>query len=232
MTDKVENGSVNPAEGSQNQAQSSANTETEMPEWAKELNAKVDEALGQARAAQGKVDQTQHQLNEAQSSFAEMAQYLEQYPNPADAERAYKIDKFMQSQEVAAQGNANPAQQNAELASQTSGAGNVDPELLVKYGVDPQSPEYLAQVEQGKVGFEAAMAVLSQRQIQQVEGAATGASGGTGGSNPPATQQEVLRQKYQEELDAAQAAGGGVLKPHMLYNIQEKYVKLGLQGIY
>lgn len=240
MTDTVGKGSGSEANQNQNQQQSSGSAETEMPEWAKQLNAKVDEALGQARAAQSGKDQLQagqqkleNQLNEAQSTFAEAAKYLGQYADPVEAERNWFIDQQMR-QSRAEQPGADPlAQQNANaVAGASSGAVTVDTELLKSMGVDPQSPEYLEQVNQGKVGYEAAMNVLAARQTQQQEGMATGASGGAGGaSTSSTTQQQVLRDRYEAELDEAAKLTHGVLKPQALYTIQAKYADLGLEEL-
>ena len=237
MTGKVETGSATGATGEQNQTnQSATNAETEMPEWAKTLNAKVDEALGQARAAQSGKDQLQagqanlqNQLDEAQSTFAEAAQYLGEYANPVEAERNWFIDQQMkQSRSVNQENNPN-AQQNQNLAGEGSDAGAVD---LKQYGVDPQSAEYLAQVKQGKVGLEAALATLAAQQTQNAEGDATGASGGAGGSTTSTTtQQQVLLDQYNAELDEAVKLTQGVLKPNDLFRIQTKYAQLGLTNL-
>jgi hypothetical protein len=233
MTDKVGQGSENPAEGSENQKQSSANAETEMPQWAKDLNSKVDEALGQARAAQSGKDQLQAQLNEAQSTFESAFDYAKKFEDPAEAERAWFIDQqIAQSRANQKQGQELSQQNDQSLAGQSSDAGTVDPELLKSLGVDPQSPEYLAQVQQGKVGYEAALNVLAAQQTQNVEGAATGASGGAGGASASTTtQQQVLRDQYNAELDEAAKLTYGVLKPQALFQIQTKYAELGLQDL-
>jgi hypothetical protein len=228
MTDQVGSGSGNLAEGSQNQEQSQVNTSEEMPDWAKKLNAKVDEALGQARAAQSRTDQQAGQLAETQSSFASMAQYLERYPDPAEAERNYNMDQFLASQRQNQPGALDAQQNVTDQASQGNVADDVDPNLLKQYNVDPQSAEFLALRKDGKSGFEAAMQIVSARNVQGAEGAATGASGGAGSGGPPATAQEVLRSQYQEALDNAQKASGGVLRPHQLYAIQEEYANKGL----
>ena len=232
MTDKVGQGSGNPAKGSENQAQSSANAETEMPQWAKDLNAKVDEALGQARAAQSGRDSLQHQLNEAQSTFERAFDYAKKFEDPAEAERAWFIDQQIAQQKANQQQNQGLSQQTTGVAPEQSVAGTVDPELLKQYGVDPQSPEYLAQVQAGKVGLEAALAIVAARQTQNVEGGATGASGGTSGASASTTtQQQVLLDQYNAELDAAASQTRGVLKPDALFQIQKKYAGLGLQGL-
>ena len=242
MPDKVVDAQGNPiAKGSGENTQSATSTETEMPEWAKKLDAKVDEALGQARAAQSGGDQLkagqlnlQNKIEQAESTFAEAAQYLGKYSDPAEAERNWFIDQQMKQSRELNQGNDPNAQQNINtLAGAGSGAELVDPELLkTQYGVDPQSAEYLEQVKTGKVGFEAALAVLSARQVANLEGAATGASGGAGGSTTSeTTQQQVLRDQYNAELDDAQKANRGVLHPNSLYTIQVKYAQLGLKDL-
>jgi hypothetical protein len=237
MTDKVGQGSRSEANQTENQKQSSANAETEMPDWAKQWteqqNAKIDEALGQARAAQSGRDKLQAQLNEAQSTFAKGFEAAKTFESSAEAERAFWIDEQMrQSREQAGGDNSNAQQNDKSLAGQSSGAGTVDPELLKTLGIDPQSPEYLEQVRLGNVGNVAALNILAARQTQNVEGSATGASGGAGGSTASTTtQQQVLRDQYNEELDAAQKLTGGVLKPNALYQIQQKYANLGLQDL-
>ena len=241
MTDKVGDGQGNLAKGSGDNTQAATSTETEMPEWAKKLEAKVDEALGQARAAQSGGDQLkagqlnlQNQVDEAQSTFADAAKYLGEYANPAEAERNWFVDQQMKQSRAENQGNNPDAQQNANaLAGKGSDADLVDPELLKKEsGVDPQSAEYLEQVKLGKVGFEAALAVVSARQVAGLEGAATGASGGAGGSTTSTTtQQQVLRDQYKAELDEAQKQNRGVLHPNSLYTIQVKYAQLGLTDL-
>ena len=240
MIDKVVKPDPNLAEGSGGANQSNVNTEAEMPEWAVQLNAKVDEALGQARAAQSGGDQLQagqqkleQQLNEAESTFAEAAKYLGKYQDPAEAERNWFIDQQMKQSRAGNQEyNPNVQQNTNPLAGNSSGADLVDPEKLIAYGVDPTTPEYLEQVKAGKVGFEAALAVISARQIANVEGAATGASGGAGGATTSeTTQQQVLRDQYNAELDDAQKQNRGVLHPNSLYNIQVKYSQLGLKDL-
>ena len=242
MTEKVVDAQGNPiAKGSGDNTQSASGTETEMPEWAVQLQKETKEALAQARAAQSGGDQLQagqqkleQQLNEAESTFAEAAKYLGKYQDPAEAERNWFIDQQMKQSREGNQGNNANAQQNANtLAGASSGAELVDPELLkTQYGVDPQSAEYLEQVKTGKVGFEAALAVLSARQVANLEGAATGASGGAGGSTTSeTTQQQVLRDQYNAELDDAQKANRGVLHPNSLYTIQVKYAQLGLKDL-
>ena len=234
MTGKVGEGSGAGATGEQNQnQQSAANTETEMPEWAKQLQKETAEALAQARAAQSGKDQLaagqqnlQTQLDEANLTFATAAKYLGVDQDPAEAERNWFIDQQIKQSRLEPQGNDALAQQNQAQAGQGADAGTVD---LSQYGVDPQSPEYLEQVRQGKVGFEAALAVLAAKQTQNVDGSATGASGGAGGSSASATtQQQVLRDQYNVELDEAVKLTAGVLKPNDLFRIQSKYAQLGL----
>ena len=241
MTDKVVDAQGNPiAKGSGDNTQSANSTETEMPDWAKKLDAKVDEALGQARAAQSGGDQLkagqlnlQNQVAEAQSTFAQAAEYLKENANPAEAERNWYIDQQMKQSRAENQGpDANAQQNNNTLAGAGSDAELVDPDVLKTYGVDPQSPEYLEQVKAGKVGWEAAMAVLSARQVAGITGDATGASGGAGGSTTSTTtQQQVLRDQYNKELDEAQKLNRGVLHPNSLYTIQVKYAQLGLTDL-
>ena len=237
MTDKVVPGSATGATGEQNQQnQSAVNTETEMPEWAKKLETKVDEALGQARAAQSGKDQLQagqanlqNQLDEAQSSFAEAAQYLGKYQDPVEAERNWYVDQQMKQSRQGNQENNPNVQQNQTLAGQGPDAGEVD---LKQYGVDPQSAEYLEQVRQGKVGLEAALATLAAQQTSNVAGDATGASGGTGGTSASTTtQQQVLQDQYNAELDEAVKLTKGVLKPNDLFRIQSKYAQLGMTNL-
>ena len=237
MTDKVVPGSDAGATGNPNQQnQSAVNTETEMPEWAVELQKETKEALAQARAAQSGKDQLaagqlnlQTQLDKAQSTFAEAAQYLGEYANPAEAERNWWIDQQMKQSRSENQEVDPNVQQNQTLAGQGADAGEVD---LTQFGVDPQSAEYLEQVRQGKVGFEAALNVLAARQTQNVEGNATGASGGAGGTTASTTtQQQVLLDQYNVELDEAVKLTKGVLRPNDLFRIQSKYAGLGLTNL-
>lgn len=235
MTDKVGQNLANQP-GSQGATQSAVNAETEMPDWAQKLMEQVAEISGQQRALQREQDQRvsglQKQFDEAQSTFANAFEYAKKFEDPAEAERAWWIDQQI-AQSRANQGKQDAiAQQNVGSGNPNlSGAGEVSPELLKQYGVDPQSAEYLEQVRQGKVGFEAALAIVAQRQAAVAqEGVATGASGGSGGSTTSTTtQQQVLRDQYTAELDEAQANNHGVLTPHALFSIQEKYAKLGLR---
>jgi hypothetical protein len=233
MTDTVGKGSGSDANQNGNPKQSSANPETEMPQWAVDLNAKVDEALGQARAAQSGKDQLQHQLDEAQSTFESAFEYAKKFEDPVEAERAWYVDQQIAQSRANQGGQENLSQQNDQsLAGQSSDAVTVDTELLKSMGVDPQSAEYLEQVRLGKVGYEAAMNVLAARQTQAGEGDATGASGGAGGSTTSTTtQQQVLLDQYHTELDEAAALTHGVLKPQALFQIQSKYAKLGLVSV-
>lgn len=226
-------GGAKPNEG--DKPNSSDSTETEVPQWAVEMQKQMEETTNQVRALQsGKdkgINNLQKQLDEQSASFAEIFELGKKYDNPAEAERDWFIDQQIKA---AKQGNQyNPfdvsAPQNQDMATQNSEAGTVDPELLKQYGVDPQSPEYLEQVRQGKVGLEAALAVVTARQTQNLDGGATGASGGSGGSSASnATAQQVLRDEYNAALDEAQKQNGGVLPALKLYQIQEEYQKKGL----
>jgi hypothetical protein len=225
-------------DGQGDQHNSSVNTETEMPSWAAEIVENQKKLDAQVRSLQSGKDKgianLQKELKETQGAFEEVFALGQKYDDPVEAKRNWWIDQQMRAQTQGADFlGAASSQQNVDLAGQGSTAGNVDTELLKQYGIDPQSAEYAEQVKAGKVGLEAALAIMAARQIQQVGGAATGASGGgTGTSQSVATAQQVLRDQYNEELDNAQKASGGVLPALQLYKIQEKYHKLGLEGLW
>jgi hypothetical protein len=204
------------------------------------LNERLDNVEAQQRGKQSDTDRgynnLKKQLDEQAGEFAKILEYGAKYDDPVDAERNYKMDQMLGYFDSLTQGTDSlaqiSAQQKGGSAGQSSDAGNVDPEVLKRYGVDPQSPEYLAQVEQGKVGLEAALEIVAARQAGGAGDSATGASGGSGGgSASTATQQQVLRDQYNAELDEAAKLTHGVLKPQALYQIQVKYAGLGLQGV-
>lgn len=219
-------------------ANSNDSTETEIPQWAIELQKNVGELTGHVRTLQSGKDKgitnIQKQLDNQSDVFAQALEYGQKYSDPAEAERNWFIDQQIaqaKSGQGTAPGSAG-AQQNQTLAGASSDAEIVDPELLKTYGVDPTSAEYLDQVSKGKVGFEAALAIVTARNTQTIEGAATGASGGSGTAGAGETAQQVLRDQYNQALDEAQKVSGGVLQPLQLYNIQEEYVKKGLEGLF
>lgn len=232
-------GGTNPG-ANQNLTDQNSNdgTETEIPQWAIDLQKNVGELTGHVRTLQSGKDKgitnIQKQLDNQSDVFAQALEYGQKYSDPAEAERNWFIDQQIaqaKSGQEIAPGSVG-AQQNDTLAGASSGAVNVDPELLKQLDIDPTSPEYLAQVSAGKVGNEAALAVLAARNTQTIEGAATGASGGSGTGGAGETAQQVLRDQYNTALDEAQKASGGVLQPLQLYQIQEQFTKKGLEGLY
>ncbi len=117
----------------------------------------------------------------------------------------------------------------AAEAEQEKSLNEVDPELLKKYDVDPQSAEYLAQVKAGLTGYDAVLATaLGEKPPVQKEGDTTGASGGAGGSGSVATAQAVLKAEKEKALDKAQEEYG-FLTPTQLQNIDEEFGKKGLE---
>ena len=215
---------------------SASSTETEMPQWAIDLNKNVDELTGHVRSLQGDKDKgianVQKQLDSQADTFAQALEYGKKYEDPVEARRNWFVDQQIAQQTQTPPAGSDGAQENNPLAGQSSDAVIVDPDLLKTLDVDPTSAEYLNQVSLGKVGYEAAMSVLAARNTQQnPDGSSTGVSGGTGTSGPSETQQQVLRDQYNQELDATQKASGGVLQPLALYQIQEKYSKQGLEGL-
>lgn len=235
----IMDGEANPDanQGLENQ-NSDGSTETEMPQWAIDMQKGVEELTGHVRNLQsGKdkgINNIQKQVDSQSDTFAQALEIAKKYDDPAEAQRVWWIEQQMKAEQQAQNlggDNAN-AQQNQSLAGQSSDAELVDPELLKTLDVDPASAEYLNQVSLGKVGNEAALAVLAARNTQQQqEGAATGASGGTGSSGTTQPAQQVLRDQYNEALDKAQKEAGGVLLPLALYGIQEEFTKKGLEGL-
>ena len=237
MTDKDGDKNLGANQGL-NDANSNDSTETEMPQWAIDLQKGVQELTGHVRTLQSGKDKgitnIQKQLDNQTDVFAQALEYGQKYSDPAEAERNWFIDQQI-AQAKQGEGTApgsESAQQNQALAGVNSDAGLVDPDLLKQLDIDPTSAEYLNQVSLGKVGNEAALAVLAARNTQTIEGAATGASGGSGTGGAGETAQQVLRDQYNLALDEAQKASGGVLQPLKLYQIQEQFTKQGLEGLY
>lgn len=237
MPEKVE-GTQGNLPGSGEGTQSTSDI-SEMPEWAKQFTAdiqkQVAEIAGQQRALQGnkdkRFDQIQNELAEAQSTFEQAFGYAKKFQDPQEAERAWFIDQ----QIAASKRQGTPGSESQGFPGGTEDQaipGNVDPSLLQAYGVDPASAEYLNYIRQGKSGIEAALAIVSKREARNPEGSATGASGGAGGTTTSqTTQQQVLKDQYIAELDAAAKLTNGVLKPNDLYRIQVKYAGLGLANV-
>jgi hypothetical protein len=178
------------------------------------------------------INQVQKEQQQLKGEFTEMKAYLDRYPDPADAERNWQMDKFLQAN--AQQGPPQNVDQGFEQNA-TAGASETSQqvtELLGKLGVDQNSPEFLANLGRGLSVEQAALATLatSQSSVQQ-DGVASGVSGGQGGGSNVQTTQEVLRAQYTQELDTLQKQAGGTLSPDMLYATQEKFARLGLEGI-
>ena len=201
------------------------------------LNKRLDQIEGQQRALQSGKDRgiagLQNEVHKMQDDFASILEYGKRYSDPVEAERNYRMDKFLQTADPRQQANQTD-QRDDGLAAQNQANANVDPSVLANYGVDPQSPEYLAQIKAGKSSFEAALAVASgkaQAMGQHGEGIASGAAGGTGTGSPANGQernQTMLKSQYDKEVEDAAKAAGGYLSPRQLYFIQEKYVTNGL----
>ena len=216
---------------------SSTETEVPQPQWAKDMQKGMEELTGHVRTLQSGKDKgianVQKQVDSQADTFAQAFELAKKYDDPAEAKRSWWIDQQILSQEQAQKlATGVGAQSNQTVAGDDSGAVLVDPELLKQLEIDPTSAEYLKQVSDGKVGNEAALAVLAARSTQQTsEGAATGASGGSGSGGAGAPAQQVLRDEYNAALDTAQKEAGGVLQPLALYQIQDAFQKKGLEGL-
>jgi hypothetical protein len=171
------------------------------------------------------VNKVQKENRKLQNQFAEMQSYVEKYGE--DAERQWDLDQTLQRLNTLAEQFESARQEDAS-AKQKPAAETVDPELLKKYGVDPQSAEYLAHVKAGLTGFEAVLATATgAKPPVQREGDATGASGGAGGAGSPTTAQAVLKSQYEAALDKAQKEYG-FLTPDQLQSIDDDFRKRGL----
>jgi hypothetical protein len=210
-------------------AGSSVNIEAET---LKKLLSRLDTLESQQKALQGDKDRGVHKVTknqeELKKEFVKVRSYLETFKDPADAEWRYTVDQQLARREEQIGEPGNTPGENAP-AKQNLQAVEVDIEMLRKYGVDPQGPEYLEQVKGGLVGVEAALAVLAGKPAPSPKpNQATGASGGTGGSGAPETAQQVLQAQYVSALDKAQAEQG-FLTPMRLHQVQEEYRKKGLK---
>ncbi len=193
------------------------------------IEKRFDAVEAQQKALQGDkdrgVNQAREDAKEAKEGFAAFREYTERYGD--DAEQRFEQDQTLQRLTTLAD-NLEAVQKKTAEAEQKANADVVNPELLKKYGIDPQSPEYLAQVKGGLSGFEAVLATAkgSNPPVQN-EGDATGASGGAGGSGTTQTAQAILKGDYEKALDDA-AIETGHLTPQALQNIEEEYLKKGL----
>ena len=223
----------NPAEGGEGVSDgSSANSDAETQ---KELLRRIDVLEAHQKTAQSEKDRGINAVREdnkqLKSEFADIRAYLDKYPDPADAERNYQLDQLLganaQQDGTGQQGDG--SQSNPLAEGDAGGAAEVKA-ILDKLGVDQTSADYLALIGAGKTAEQAALALLSKDVGGTQEGNASGISGGSSGSNV-SPQQDVLKSQYNEELNTIQKANGGYITPDMLYRTQEKYTKLGLEGI-
>jgi hypothetical protein len=221
----------------ENQNHSDGSADADLQSTLKALNERLSQLEGQQRALQSGKDRgiagLQDEVHKMQTNFAEILEYGKRYSDPTEAERNYRIDQFLKTV-VAGQAQATGEAPPSGTAYQQAGNANVDPGVLANYGVDPQSPEYLAQIKAGKSSFEASLAVLAGKAgTGPQEGVASGASGGAGtgstaGGSGNERNQAMLLAQYREEVDKVSKDNGGYLSPRQLYFIQEKYVTNGL----
>ena len=195
----------------------------------KVIEERFDVVEAQQKALQGNKDRDVNraldETKKLKEGFAEFREYTEKYGD--DAERRFEQDQTLQRLSELAD-NLEIAQRKSAEAEQAANADVVDPELLKKYGIDPQSAEYLAQVKGGLTGLDAALAVAKgSKPPVQNEGDATGASGGAGGAGTTQTAQSILKADYNKALDEA-AKEAGHLTPLVLQNIEDEYAKKGL----
>lgn len=197
------------------------------------LNKRLDSLEATQRTLQSGKDrgvaQVQKEQQALNAQFAEIKAYLDKYPDPADAERFYQMDQFLANAQQGQPQNLNQVPAEEGVASQQPQVSEETAQILNKLGVKQDSPEFLAKIAQGMSHEQAALALLSADIQGGAEGVASGVSGGSGGSNV-STSQEVLRSQYNQELDAVTAAQGWI-PPQVMYNIKEKYARLGLQGL-
>lgn len=196
------------------------------------INARLANLEGQQRALQSGKDKgiagLQDEVNKIQTNFAEILEYGKRYSDPTEAERNYRIDQFLQTvTQTQAVPRANEEQRG--MASPKDPSAEVNAGLLQAYGIDPQGPEYVAQIKAGKSAFEASLAVLANRKLvgNHGEGIASGVSGGAGSASPASGQernQTLLKAQYDEALNKASADNGGYLTPRQLYLIQDEFV--------
>ena len=195
----------------------------------KVIEERFDAVESQQKALQGNkdrgVNQALEETKKLKEGFAEFREYSEKYGD--DAERRFEQDLTLQRLSELAD-NLEAVQKKSAEAEQAANADVVDPELLKKYGIDPQSAEYFAQVKGGLTGLDAALAVAKgSKPPVQNEGEATGASGGAGGAGTTQTAQAILKADYTKALDDA-AKEAGFLTPLQFQNIEDEYVKKGL----
>ena len=215
---------ANPNEG--DKQGSSINTESETVQ---QLLSRLDVVEQQQKALQGDKDRGVNEVRRDQKElggqFAEIKELLEKYPD--DAEWRFKVNRLLESEVPLVE--PDDASKKKGLADPKPKTDEVDPKLLEKYGVNPQSPEYLAQVKAGLSGYEAVMAVMSgTKPPEPKEGDATGASGGAGGAGGVSTAQAVLKDQYTQALDKAQEEFG-FLSPSQLQIIDDEFAKKGLK---
>lgn len=205
-------------------------TDAELLKTLNNINDRLAQLEGQQRALQSGKDRgiagLQNEVGKIKNDFGKILEYGEKYSDPAEAERNYLIDSFLQTQvNNLANQQDNPAQ--AGQANQPNATAPVDPGLLQKYDVNPQSAEYLQHVANGMSSFEATLAIVASRQEAGQEGLASGVSGGAGSASPANSQernQTMLKHQYDEEVNALAQANGGYLSPRQLYFVQEKFV--------
>ena len=205
---------------------SNVNTESEIVQ---KLLSRLDVVEQQYKALQGDKDRGVSKAlkgqEELSGQFAEIKELIEKYPD--DAEWRFKVNRLLESEVPLVE--PDDASKKKGLADPKPKTDEVDPKLLEKYGVNPQSPEYLAQVKAGLSGYEAVMAVMSgTKPPEPKEGDATGASGGAGGAGSVATAQAVLKDQYNQALDKAQEEYG-YLTPDQLQSIETDFRKKGLE---
>jgi len=190
------------------------------------LLTRLDVVESQQKALQsGKdrdVNKVRKESAELKKEFATFKAYQEKFGD--DAEQRFEQDMLFQRLTGQLE-RLEEAEKETALAEQQKSLDEVNPELLKKYGIDPQSQEYLAQVKAGLTGYDAALAVAKgSKPPVQKEGDATGASGGAGGSSASQTAQKVLEDQYRTELEKKDH-----YTPREMWNLQEKYRKLGLR---
>lgn len=230
MTDMDGNRNLDANQG-EGQTHSDGSADADLLSTLNAINARLANLEGQQRALQSGKDRgiagLQDQVHRMKSDFAEILEYGKRYADPTEAERNYKIDQFL------SQTQAGASQNQGEQFSQgqaTQGANNasIDPSILQSYGIDPRSPEYIAELQAGKSSFEATLAVMAKRAgAGAQEGVASGASGGAGAGMPQSNQernQTAIKAQYDAEVDKMAEANGGYLSPRQLYFIQEKYI--------
>lgn len=232
MTDMDGNPNLDANQGA-DQSHSADGADTDLLSTLNAINERLAQLEGQQRALQSGKDRgiagLQNQVQKIESNFAEILEYGNRYSDPAEAERNWKIDQFFRSQTQQSADQNQGEQFNQGQATQGQNNVNVDSDVLKQYGVDPQSPEYLEQIKQGKSSFEASLAVLAGKAGTglQGEGVASGVSGGAGPAQSASgneRQQTALKAQYDAEIQQLADQNGGYLSPRQLYFVQEKYV--------